>query len=78
MRNRGTLPWPLWMLALDVVGSLILVLGLLGLFGVVAPDSMDSEVVQSASISFVVIGTLLMLPFLVTVIRQVLGANKTG
>jgi len=76
MKDRGTLPWPLWMLALDVIGSLILVLGLLGLFGGVAPESMDSRVVQTASISFVITGLLLMLPFLVTVIRQVLGANK--
>lgn len=66
------------MLALDVVGSFILVLGLLGLFGVVAPDSMGSQSIQATSILFVVMGTLLMLPFLVTVIRQVLGANKTG
>jgi len=78
MTDRGPLQWPLWMLALDVVGSFILVLGLLGLFGVVAPDSMESKFIQATSISFVVIGALLMLPFLVTVIRQVLGANKTG
>lgn len=78
MTNRGPLPWPLWMLALDVVGSFILVVGLLGLFGVVVPDSMDSQFIQATSISFVVIGTLLMLPFLVTVIRQALGANKLG
>ena len=78
MTNRGPLPWPIWMLALDVVGSFILVLGLLGLFGVVAPDSMGSQSIQATSILFVVMGTLLMLPFLVTVIRQVLGANKTG
>ncbi|MDH3987707.1 MAG: hypothetical protein OEV34_01165 [Gammaproteobacteria bacterium] len=78
MTDRGPLPWPLWMLALDVVGSFILILGLLGLFGLVVPDSIDSQFIQAASISFVVIGTLLMLPFLVTVIRQVLGADKTG
>ena len=78
MTDRGPLQWPLWMLALDVAGSFILVLGLLGLFGVVAPDSMESKFIQATSISFVVIGALLMLPFLVTVIRQVLGANKTG
>ena len=78
MTDRGPLPWPLWMLALDVVGSFILILGLLGLFGVGVPDSIDSQFIQAASISFVVIGTLLMLPFLVTVIRQVLGADKTG
>lgn len=78
MTDRGPLPWPLWMLALDVVGSFILVLGLLGLFGVVAPDSIGSQFIQATSISFVVIGTLLMLPFLVTVIRQLLGASKSG
>ena len=78
MTNRGPLPWPLWMFALDLVGSFILVLGLLGLFGLVVPDSIDSQFIQATSISFVVIGTLLMLPFLVTVIRQVLGADKTG
>jgi hypothetical protein len=27
MTDRGPLQWPLWMLALDVVGSFILVLG---------------------------------------------------
>ena len=78
MTKRASLPWPLSMLALDVVGSVRLVLGLHGLFGVVAPDSMDSQFIQAASISFVIIGALLMLPFLVTVIRQVLGANQTG
>ena len=63
------------MVAPDFAGSLIL---LLGLFGFLAPDTANFEVVQSASLSVFVIGTLLTMSFLAAFVRQVLGKNKAG
>ena len=78
MAGRNTLPLPMWMMALDVVGTLLLGMGLFGLFGGFAPDGMSAGDLKSVSIALIVFGALLMLPLLVTLIRNALSANRSG
>ena len=67
MNERPSLPWPLWMLALDVVGTLLLAFGLFGLFGTSGADAFDGLAIAAA-----IVGVVLMLPFLVTTVRMVI------
>jgi len=76
MTDRQSLPWPIWVLALDVIGALLVAVGIIGLVEGVLPDSIDAERVRPLAIASIVIGALLMLPFVVTVIRQATGARK--
>ena len=59
---------PPWLLILDVIGTLILALGLFGLFG-------GDNLFSPAAILLVIIGALLMLPLLVFVINRITSAG---
>lgn len=59
-----TLKFPPWLLALDVVGAVILGLGLYGQFG-------GANLFSPFAIPLVVIGALLMLPLLVFLVARV-------
>ena len=69
MTKRKPLPWPPWVLALDVFGTLLLAAGLFGLFGGIEPEGLEGSAVKAISITLIVVGALLTLPFLVAVIR---------
>ena len=70
MTNRKPLPWPPWVLALDVFGTLLIAAGLFGLFGGIEPEGLDGGDVKAISISLIVVGALLTLPLVVAVIRS--------
>lgn len=63
MTGKKDLPWPFWALALDIVGTLLLALGLYGHFGA-------NEAIKAVGIPLIVVGVLLTLPFLVILFRQ--------
>ena len=70
MTRRDPLPWPPWVLALDVLGAVLIAFGIIGLVGGVVPESIDAGLVRALSITAIVVGALLTLPFIVTVVRQ--------
>jgi hypothetical protein len=76
MSSNRTLPFPVWMMALDVIGTVLVGLGLFGLFGGLAPEAVSAADFESASIAFIVFGAVLMLPLLVTLIRRALSGNR--
>jgi hypothetical protein len=69
LTNRRPLPWPPWVLALDVFGTLLVAAGLFGVFGGIEPEGLDGSDVKALSITLIVVGALLTLPFVVAIIR---------
>ncbi len=61
---RESLKFPPWLLALDVVGTIILGLGLFGQFG-------GDNLFSPFAIPLIIIGALLMLPLLVFLVTRV-------
>ena len=61
MTGKPALPFPIWMIALDVMGTLLLGLGLFGLYGGLAVDDMSPAEIQSAAVALIGFGVLLML-----------------
>ena len=63
MSDRNRLPWPIWALILDVVGTLLLAAGLYGMFG--GDDLVFAEIVDlhALGIPLVIFGVLLIAPF---------------
>ena len=78
MTGKPALPFPIWMIALDVMGTLLLGLGLFGLYGGLAVDDMSPAEIQSAAVALIVFGVLLMLPLVVTLVRKALAGNRPG
>jgi hypothetical protein len=72
MTGRKPLPWPLWTVALDGLGMLLLAFGLFGLLGEARFGGLTADDIKAVSIGAIVVGILLMLPFLVAVIRSVI------
>lgn len=61
---------PIWAVILDVIGTLILVLGVLGLIGSdrpIFPEFLDK---QAFSIVLIFAGVLLMVPLIIVVVRR--------
>ena len=73
MNEPPSLPWPLWMIALDVVGTLLFAFGLFGLLSADGPAEFDG-----LAIAAIIVGVTLMLPFLVTLIRAAMSRAKSG
>jgi hypothetical protein len=67
----SSIKWPAWVLILDVVGTLLLALGLYGLFG--GDELLFSEAVdlKALAIPLTILGVLLMAPLMFTTISQV-------
>ena len=63
MHDRNRLPWPIWALILDGVGTLMLAAGLYGIFG--GDDLVFAEIVDlhALGIPLVIYGVLLITPF---------------
>ena len=63
MSDRNCLPWPIWALILDGVGTLMLAAGLYGIFG--GDDLVFAEIVDlnALGIPLVIFGVLLIAPF---------------
>ena len=66
----SSIKWPAWVLILDVVGTLLLALGLYGLFG--GDELLFSETVdlKALSVPLIIFGVLLMAPLVLTTISQ--------
>ena len=77
MTDKRSLPFPIWMIALDVIGTLLVVYGILGLTGVFS-DAVSPGELQAISIAAIVFGVLLMLPLIVTVIRNATSGGRPG
>lgn len=73
MNERPSLPWPLWMIALDVVGTLLVAFGLFVVFGAVGSGDF-----KGLAIAAIIVGVMLMLPFLITLVRTAIHRAKTG
>ena len=71
MTEGASLPWPLWMVALDVVGTLLVGLGLYGVFGTGV-----SEELQELAIGAIIVGVMLMLPLFLTLVRSAIERAK--
>jgi hypothetical protein len=67
----SSIKWPFWVLILDVVGTLLLALGLYGLFG--GDELLFSQTVnlRALSIPLIIFGVLLIAPLVLTTISQV-------
>ena len=63
-RDQRSLPW--FLIALDGVGAILLVMGVLGLTGI----DFGYPVLQKVAPVFLIIGVLLMAPLLVWVVRK--------
>ena len=63
MGDNTNIKFPAWLLVLDVVGTLLLALGLYGQFG-------DDNPFRQAALALIVTGALLMLPLVVFVITR--------
>lgn len=63
MPEANRLPWPIWAVILDAVGTLLLAAGLYGTFG--GTDLAFSEVIdlRALGIPFMIFGILLIAPF---------------
>ena len=63
MSDRSRLPWPIWALILNGVGTLLLAAGLYGMFG--GDDLVFAEIVdlRALGIPLVIFGVLLIAPF---------------
>ena len=73
MNERPSLPWPLWMIALDIVGTLLLAFGLYGLLG-----GVGSEAFKGLAIASIIVGVMLMLPFFIAIVRTAIERSRTG
>ncbi len=64
MSENNRLPWPIWAVMLDAVGTLLLAAGLYGTFG--GDDLALSEVIDlhAIGIPLIIVGILLIGPFL--------------
>ncbi len=69
MAERRRWPWPAWVLALDIVGTLFLVAGLLGLF--FEGDPGQESALAMMAIPLIVLGVLLMIPLIVFTVLHV-------
>ena len=69
MTEQRRWPWPAWVLALDIVGTLFLVAGLLGLFYKGDPGIGVS--LAAMVIPLIVLGVLLMIPLIVFTVLHV-------
>lgn len=63
MTEQRKWPWPMWVLALDIVGTLFLVAGLLGQF--MADDLPGGEMLGPLAIPLIVLGIVMMIPLVV-------------
>jgi len=63
MSSINRLPWPIWAVILDAVGTLLLAAGLYGTFG--GDDLAFSELVdlRAVGIPLIIFGVLLIAPF---------------
>ncbi len=68
MTERRKLPWPAWVLALDIVGTLFLVAGLLGLL--MGDELPAGDTLQAVAIPLIILGVLMMIPLVVFSIRH--------
>ena len=73
MNERPSLPWPLWMVALDVVGTLLVGFGLFGVFS----TGVSAEL-KDLAIGAIIVGIMLMLPFFITIVRSAIERAKAG
>lgn len=78
MTDKPALAFPIWMIALDVTGTILLGLGLFGLYGGLTVDGMSPAEIQSVAVALIVFGVLLMLPLVVTLVRKALAGNRSG
>ena len=76
--GKRSLPFPLWMLALDVIGTLLVGFGIFGLSGGFMADAASLTDMQAISIAVIVFGVLLMLPLVITVVRKGTGGGGSG
>ena len=63
MAHKPAIPWVL--LALDVLGTVLLAVGILGLTGV----NFGHPVLTTVAPGFIVLGVLLFIPFIVWIVR---------
>lgn len=71
MTQKPGLPWPIWVLMLDVVGTLLFALGLYGQFGgddLLFSQSLD---LNALSVPLIILGALLMAPLVLMTISHV-------
>ena len=64
MNQAVSIPWVL--IALDALGTVLVVMGILGLTGV----NFGNPVLTTVAPGFIIIGVLLMIPFIVWVVRK--------
>lgn len=62
--------WPMWPIMLDVIGTLLLGLGIFGQFGGGDLPFLEFMPVQEYAIALILLGVLLMLPLIVVLIRR--------
>lgn len=70
MEGRNNPQLPIWAIILDVIGALLLALGIIAQFGgdaVALPEFLD---VRAFSIVLIFAGLLLMVPMIIIVIRR--------
>ena len=68
MPEQRKWPWPMWVLALDIVGTLFLVAGLLGHFMV--DELPGGEQLGPLAIPLIILGVVMMIPLVVFSIRS--------
>lgn len=70
MEDRNNPQLPIWAIMLDVIGALLLALGIIAQFGgdaIALPEFLD---VRAFSIVLIFAGLLLMVPMIIIVIRR--------
>jgi hypothetical protein len=67
----SSIRWPFWALTLDVIGTLLLALGLYGLFGGDALLFSQTVSLKAFSIPLIIFGFLVMAPLVLTTVSQV-------
>lgn len=75
MESNQKFRLPLWAIVLDILGTVMLVLGILALFG--GDGALFPETPEIRALAFVLIfaGVLLMLPLIIIIIRRATSQN---
>ena len=75
MTGRKSLPWPLWAIAFDLIGTLLAGFGLYLLIGQGQGPESNGADVQGIAIPMIVFGVLLMAPLITIVMRKSLSSR---
>ena len=75
MTQQSKLPWPAWVLVLDLLGSFLIGIGV---FALVADDPLplaDSINLRSLAVPLIIIGALLFAPLILMTVARIRGSR---